>query len=102
MLIFGVIGFPAAREYYEYISNPKVKRLGRNAWLFIGIIVRMRLIIDDRSINGNKIFICNEHTKWKANDKRWPIQHKSIYTEMLVCIYQPIIIMVFVNIICKT
>lgn len=33
LILWLFIGMPAIREYYEYISNPRVKRLGASTWV---------------------------------------------------------------------
>lgn len=46
MILWALLGFPAIREYYEFMDNKTVKKIGPNAWLcLIGIIIEFLISV---------------------------------------------------------
>ncbi|KAL0478103.1 phosphatidylserine synthase [Acrasis kona] len=45
LILWFFVGMPAIREYYQFVSDPKTKRLGANAWIVGGIISLESLLV---------------------------------------------------------
>ena len=39
LAIVGLVGTPALREFYDYTTNPRRKKIGNNAFLMITIVI---------------------------------------------------------------
>ncbi|KAJ2798874.1 hypothetical protein H4R20_004656 [Coemansia guatemalensis] len=45
LLLLFLFALPSAREYYEYYSNPRCKRMGAHCWLLIATLLTELLIV---------------------------------------------------------
>lgn len=53
LVMFGLLGFPAVREYYEFFSNPKVTTLGPFACILIASVLLEAVVFGRMTANSS-------------------------------------------------